>query len=393
MQRNPSITYFAKVDFRDDRRLFGITQDMRAYGMLLIGKTGTGKSNVLISQILDDIRKQKSCIIWDVHNDLSDAIFKYCPEHLKKNIVYLNVPNSQCNIQFNPLRKVSYEKRALIASSILETFEKMFASSWGSRLEFTLLHILLTLLDQPKADFSCILKIIRNEEYRKDCMKHIVSEEVRGFWQNDFKRLTPSDLLPIISKISLFLSYPSVKQLLVTNSQPISIRYIMDHSKQLIISAPKGILGSEVSSLLSGLILSSVIAASMSRVELPMEQRKPCTLYLDEGQNYLTKSAVSLFSESRKFGINVVLTLHYVQELAEEIRYAIFANISTLLIFRVSAFDAPFLLREVYMDYQPEITATELTNLGNYKIWLKMMIHGRPSKPFTATTVPFQELL
>jgi len=82
-----------------------------------------------------------------------------------------------------------------------------------------------------------------------------------------------------------------------------------------------------------------------------------------------------------------------VQELAEEIRYAIFANISTLLIFRVSAFDAPFLLREVYMDYQPEITATELTNLGNYKIWLKMMIHGRPSKPFTATTVPFQELL
>jgi type IV secretory pathway VirB4 component len=41
------IAFFARTNFRNDRRLFGIRQADRRAHMYVIGKTGTGKSTLL----------------------------------------------------------------------------------------------------------------------------------------------------------------------------------------------------------------------------------------------------------------------------------------------------------------------------------------------------------
>src|SRR5690606_7017063 len=129
---------------------------------------------------------------------------------------------------------VSCEKRSLVASSILETFERLNDSkSWGAKLSHILRFILLTLLDQKHADFSDILRILRDKEYRKECVKNIVNEDVKEFWTKEFYQYTKFDLVPIYNKIGGFLAHPAIRRLLVENKDSLSLRKIMDGKKIL----------------------------------------------------------------------------------------------------------------------------------------------------------------
>jgi hypothetical protein len=51
--------------------------------------------------------------------------------------------------------------------------------------------------------------------------------------------------------------------------------------------------------------------------------------------------------------------------------------------FRVGAEDAPYLVRE----FQGTFEEIDLLQLPNYRIYLKLMIQGTPSLPFSAITL------
>ena len=198
MLLNSEITYFAKTNFRDTRKVFGIKQSDRAFHTYIIGKTGTGKTNLLKTQILQDIQFGRGCCLFDIHGDLIEEIQHCLPQGRKGDVVFLNIPDKNLSLGYNPLRRVSFEKRSLVASSILETFERLNDSkSWGAKLSHILRFILLTLLDQPEANFSDILRIMRDKVYRKNCLKNVVSEEVKEFWNKEFYQYTKFDLIPI----------------------------------------------------------------------------------------------------------------------------------------------------------------------------------------------------
>ena len=139
---NPYISYFAKVDFREQDDLFGIYQHDRLFGMYLLGKTGSGKTNVMKTLIYQDIIHSRGFCLFDINGDLLKEVLALIPKHRTKDIVLLDATNPNIKIGYNPLKKVSYQKRALIASSILETFQKLWGQqSWGLKLEYILLPI------------------------------------------------------------------------------------------------------------------------------------------------------------------------------------------------------------------------------------------------------------
>ena len=383
------ISYFAQTDFRDERDIFGIYQHDRMLGMYLLGKTGTGKTNVLKTLLSQDIKQSRGCCLIDVNGDLIREIIGLTPQDRKQDVVYLDTSNPNLEWGYNPLRKVAYHYRHLIASHIIETFQKLWgAQSWGIKMEYILRNVLLTLLDQPKSDFSDITRILLDEVYRNACMKHIVSNEVKAFWETQFSKYAKTDVLPILNKVGSFLAISVVKKILVDNRKQLSIQSIIDNRKILLVNLSKGTLGVDAAHLLGSLFLNSLAAAGFHRTTIVEENRKPFFIYLDEFQNFTTLSLVNMFSELRKFQIGFIIAHQYLGQLSIKIKEAVLGNIGTIVSFRVSYADAKYMAQEFY----PVFKASDLINLENYHVYLKLMIHGKPSKPFSAKTIQHKDI-
>lgn len=376
------ITYFAKVGWRNDQRLFGIKQADRLMHTYMIGKTGTGKSTCLETMIMQDIENDRGCCLLDPHGDLVEKIAKNIPEHRKKDLIYFNIPDSNLNLRYNPFKKVSFEKRSLVASGILDVFSKLWDSAWGVKLEHILRHAILTLLDQPEATIADISELLLDKEFRRNALRHVKSESVKKFWKREFPEYQKYDLLPVMNKIGGMLVHPVIKRVLIENTEEISLRKAMDEKKIILVNLSKGHVGADVAHILGALFITSIASAAFSRVDIEEENRVPFMVYIDEFHNFTTLSLVNMFSELRKFKVGMILAHQYMHQLDEDIRQAVLGNIGTVISFRIGTEDAKHMAEEMF----PEFDVQDFINLPNYKIYLKLMIDGRPSRPFSGLT-------
>jgi len=382
MQYHNDITYFAHTNFRDQKQRFGIRQADRLLHTYIIGKTGTGKSTLIETKLMQDIHARRGVCLLDPHGDLVEKIANQIPKERKNDLVYFNVPNRNLDLRYNPLKNVSYEKRSLVASSIIEVFAKLWKNAWGVKLEHILRYTLLTLLDQPNATLADIPKLLLEKEYRYRAVQHVINPEVKSFWKREFPRYMHYDLLPVLNKIGGMLAHPVIKRVFIENTEEISLRKIMDEKKILLVNLSKGHLGEDVAHLIGALLVTSLGSATFSRVDTPEHNRIPFMIYLDEFHNFTTLSLVNMFSEMRKFKVGMILAHQYLHQLDDKIRRAILGNIGTLITFRIGVEDAQYIAKEMY----PTFGLEDCINLPNYSIYLKLMIDGVPSKAFSATT-------
>lgn len=377
------ISYFGQTNFRNHNQRFGLKQSDRLLHTYIIGKTGVGKSTLIQTLIMQDIYNNRGACLLDPHGDLALKVFTNVPESKRENIVYLDITNNEVPFRYNPLKRVSYEKRSLIASSILESLKKLWHDAWGVKLEHILRNVLLTLLDQPSASFGDIPLLLLDKSFRYSSLKHIKSVEVRNFWDKEFKRYTPNDILPVLNKVSAFLVHPILKKVLVENEEDLSLRKLMDEGKTIIVNLSKGHIGQEVAHVLGALLVTSIGSASFSRVNQEENERRPFFFYIDEFHNFTTLSFVNMLSELRKYKVGLIMANQYIQQLDKDIKHAVIGNVGSIISFRLGTDDARVLANEMYPLFKPE----DFINLPNYHIYLKLMIDGIPSKPFSATTL------
>ncbi len=385
-----NVTYFAKTNFRDDERPFGILQADRLFHFYILGKTGTGKSTLLHKKVIQDIGNQENkvgLLLIDVHGDLITKVIRDFPEGRRNDLVYLDASDPNIILGYNPLRRVSYEKRALVASNILEVFQRLWGNQgWGVKVSHLLRYIILTLLDQESSIFSDVLRILSDVEFRKNCVRKVVNPDVKRFWEKEFSNYnSKTDLIPIYNKIGGLLSYPSVKRILIETKEQISLRTIMDNKKVLLVNLSKGAIGSEASYILGSLLLTSLASAAFSRIDTPEHNRNPFFVYLDEFQNYTNLSLVEMLSELRKFKVGMIMAHQYLSQLDPKIRDAVLGNVGTIVCFRLGYDDA----RIMEKMFHPIFSSSDFMNLSNYDIYLKLMIQGSPSPAFSATIVPY----
>ena len=386
---NKNISYFARSNFRDEGHLFGIYQKDRLLHTYILGKTGVGKTNLLTTLILQDIIHGRVVIVFDVHGDLISTILAHIPSMRNNDLIYLDIPNPLMKYRYNPLKRVSYEKRSLVASGILDTFKKLWKGAWGVKLEHILRYILLTLLDQEQANFSDIPRIIHDVSFREECIRNIVNDDIKRFWKYEFEKYTKSDLIPILNKVGAFVVHPAIKRFLIENEQEISLRHAFDTNKIVLVNLNKGNLGIDTSHIVGSLLLNSIMNASFSRIDIREDERKPVAVFLDEFQNYTTESITAMLSELRKFKVSLVMAHQYLHQLDTDIRNAVLGNVGTIISFRTGHADAKY-LEQLFI---PEFAASDFTNLENFDIYLKLMIKGKPSKAFSATCIHYKSVL
>lgn len=384
----PEITIFANTNFRNQPVTFGIKRADRRAHLYILGKTGTGKSTLLESLMLDDMQKGFGFALLDPHGDLVKKIKDKIPENRLADVVDFDMPNANQPYGFNPLANVLVEKRPLAASGLIQVFKHLWSDSWGPRLEYILRNCLLSLLDYPGANLSDVLKLLSDKDFRKQVIPFISNEQIKEFWLKEYdkypERLRTEAISPIQNKVGAFLSHPLLQKILTNPEKPLNLRRIMDEGKVLLVNLAKGSIGEDTANLLGSLLISRFDLAALSRANVPESERKDYTLYLDEFHNFTTQSLVLMLSELRKYRLSLVLAHQYLTQLEIPIRDAILGNAGTIVVFRIGATDAEFLAQE----FAPEFSATDFTNLPNYHIYLKMMIDGKISHPFSAVTLP-----
>jgi len=178
------------------------------------------------------------------------------------------------------------------------------------------------------------------------------------------------------------LVHPVIKRVLIDNPDEVSLRKAMDEKKIVLVNLSKGHVGADVSHILGALFITSIASASFSRADTIEESRVPFMVYVDEFHNFTTLSLIGMFSELRKFKVGMAMAHQYMAQLDPDIKSAVLGNIGTIITFRIGTEDAMIMVKEMYPDFNVE----DFINLPNYKIHLKLMIDGRPSRPFSGTT-------
>jgi GTPase SAR1 family protein len=349
------------------------------------GKSGAGKTSLLLTLAKGDVEASRGFTFIDVHGDAAALLVNFIEKkYPKKSFVYFDSTNPDIPYGYNPLRAVSPSKRSLVVSNILEIFQRNWKSAWGMKMEHILRMVLLTLMEQPSANLSDILKILHDKEYQRQCLLHLKDNTLRLFWEKEFSNYKSSDLLPIFNKVGALLSHRIIKKILIENQQLISLRGMMDNNEILIINISKGAIGSDASNILGGLLLTSLASAAFSRIDTPENQRIPHFLYVDEFQVLSGNELIGeLLAQSRKFLLGLVLSNQFLHQLSTEVKNAVLGNVGTLVCFRLGISDAKLMEKEFYPDFK----AIDFISLSNYSIYLKLMIDGKPSKPFSADTI------
>lgn len=384
MEGYTDITFFARTNWRQEGKLFGIRQADRRSHMYVIGKTGTGKSAMLGTMALQDIEAGRGLALLDPHGDLVERLVAAVPQSRRDDLVYFNVPDTSRPLGYNPLTGIPATKRSLAASGVLEVFKKLWSDSWGPRLEHILRNAILALLEQPEATLADILQLLDDRAFRRQAGERILNARVRDFWLREYEgypeRFRAEAIAPVQNKVGAFLADPILQGILSQPRSSFDLRLIMDEGKIFLVNLAKGRIGEDAAMLLGALLVSGVGVAALSRADRSEEDRRDFFLYLDEFQNFMTLSLATMLAELRKYRVSLVLAHQYLTQLDEELRDAILGNVGTILAFRVGPADAEILEREFW----PEFRAADLVNLPNYHLYLKLIIDGRVSRTFSA---------
>ena len=392
IQNNRNITYFGKTNFRSSDNIFGIKRKDRRQHMYILGKSGTGKSVLLSNLIVQNIQNGEGVCVVDPHGELVEEILGLIPENRIKDVIYFNPADTDFHIGFNVLQIDDPKYKHLVASGLMGIFTKIWANAWSSRMEYILSNAILALLDTPGTTLLGIPRLLVDKDYRQMIINNLKDPVVKSFWVHEYEQwrdqFRNEAIAPIQNKVGQFLSTSIIRNVLGQQRSTINIFDIMNEGKIFLVNVSKGRIGEDNSALLGGMIITKIQLAAMERVRIPEDERKDFYLYVDEFQNFATDSFANILSEARKYRLNLIVAHQYIAQLenkdGSKVRDAVFGNVGTMIIFRVGADDADFLEKEM----EPEFTAQDLVSLPNYHIYLKLMIDGITSRPFSASTLP-----
>jgi CxxC-x17-CxxC domain-containing protein len=385
---NNEVAFFAKTNFRNQERVFGIKMDDRRRHMYVIGKTGMGKTNLLENLAVQDIRNGHGVCFIDPHGDTAEKLIKAVPANRINDVIYFNPADQDFPIAFNVMEEVNPEYRHLVASGLVGVFKKIWADSWGPRLEYILRNAILALLEYPGSTLLGVTRILVDKKYRDRVVERVTDPVVKQFWVDEFSkwndRVLQEVISPIQNKVGQFLSTSLIRNIVGQTKSSFDVRQAMDDRKILILNLSKGRIGEDNSALLGAMMITKIQLAAMGRVDIEEETRKDFYLYVDEFQNFATESFANILSEARKYRLNLILANQYILQIDEKVRDAIFGNAGTLISFRVGATDGEFLEKE----FEPVFMQNDIVNLPKYNIYLKLMIDGIAGDAFSATVLP-----
>ncbi|HEX5394952.1 MAG TPA: type IV secretory system conjugative DNA transfer family protein [Candidatus Saccharimonadales bacterium] len=382
-----AISLFGVTNFRGDNTIFGIYRGDRGRHVYILGQTGTGKTGSLELLTLSDIYWNQGFAVIDPHGDYAQSVLKFIPERRLEDVVYFNPADREFPIGFNPLEVIDPTLKGHISSEMVGVLKRLFADSWGPRLEYILRYTLLALLDYPDSTLLDITRMLTEKPFRQEVISHIDDPVVRNFWVNEFAawndKFATEAIAPVLNKVGAFTANPMVRNIIGQPKSTFNIRQIMDEGKILIVNLSRGLLGEDNAGILGAMMVTKIQLAAMSRADVPEHERRQFYLYVDEFQNFATDSFAVILSEARKYALNLTIANQYIAQMEQPVRDAVFGNVGTIVSFRVSPDDSPFLQKY----FEPQFESADLIQQHNRHFVVSMTIEGEKAPAFSAKTL------
>src|SRR2546425_875609 len=317
---NP-IARIGQTNFRNKHVAFGIKQADRLAHMLLVGKTGTGKSTVLANMMHSDLQQGAGFALLDAHGDLAEQVLSLVPEHRIPDVVYINPTKPEFSPAINLL---AGHNSSLAASQFLSIFHHLWPEFWGPRSEYLLRSALLLLLETfPGAHLGDVPNVLTDYGFRQTLVSKLPPGNLKQFWEREFeqysKHFRNEAVAPILNKIGAVTLNPRLRPVLCQRRNDVDVRKLMDTRQILIVNLAKGAVGEDGSALLGSILLSKLVLAALSRSDVREEERRFFGIYADEAHAFITESTVSLFAELRKFKVGATLATQYLSSLPENL--------------------------------------------------------------------------
>jgi hypothetical protein len=373
--------------FRDTARPVRLAAADRLRHTYLIGSTGTGKSTLFQSSILQDMEAGEGCAFIDPHGEVIDWLLPRIPAHRAKDVILFDPSDPEALLGLNLLEWRTPHERDLLIQELILLFYKLFDPQHtgiiGPQFEHWLRNAALTITEPTvRGTLVDIPRLFTDKEFQKAIVARTQHWAAKDFWLNqmagtaDFHK---SEMLNYFtSKFGSFLGNSVMHQILSQRTSAFDLRTLMDRRKILLVNLSKGKLGSLNAQLLGTLIMTKIQIAALSRADVPPEHRAPFYVYIDEFQNIVTDSFATMLSEIRKYGVGLHLAHQYVDQLPDNIKQAVVGNIGTLMAFRLGHADAQWLSAH----FAP-LTPDDLTGIPPYHYHLRTLSHGQLTTPFT----------
>jgi len=391
MNLDEKVTYFAETDFRNKKTKFGIKNKDRSRHMYVIGMTGMGKSTMLENLAIQDIQSGEGVAFIDPHGGTAEKLLSYVPEHRIKDVVYFAPFDADYPISFNVLDDVDPKRRHLVVGGLMSAFKKIWVDAWSARMEYILQNILHALLEYPGSTLLGVNRMLSDKDFRKKVVDNITDPSVKAFWVEEYAKYTDkfaAEAAPAIqNKVGQFTGNPLIRNLVGQAKSSFDIREILDNRKILIMNLSKGRMGEDNSNLIGSMLITKMYLAAMSRAdatEVEMRQLPAFNFYVDEFQSFASDSFANILSEARKYKLNLTIAHQYVEQMSDEVKAAVFGNVGSMVVFRVGSTDAEIFEKE----FAPYFMLEDIVSLGQRQIYLRLMIDGVGSQPFSATTLP-----
>ncbi len=361
-----------------------------------VGQTGTGKSSLMKNMIIQDIRNGEGVCYIDPHgSDIQDILAAVPPER-EQDVIYFDpgyLPRPMgLNMLEYDLRRP--EQKTFLVDELIGIFKKLYGSvpeSIGPAFEQYFRNSALLVMDDPATGNTMvdITRIFTNEAFRNLKIARCKNPLIVEFWQGIATKLEGEQKLEafgqyVTNKFDVFLANEIMRPIIGQEHSAFDFRSVMDERKILLINLSKGRLGELNSSLLGLVFVGKILNAALSRVDLVGKAEiKPFYMYIDEFQNFTTPSIATILSEARKYRLVLSIAHQFIDQLTDEIRDAVFGNVGTRCVFRVGEKDAEFLSTM----FEPEFAAQDIMHLDNYNAYLRLLVRGRPVKPFNIETL------
>lgn len=355
--------------------------------MYVVGKSGVGKSKFLELLVRQDIAYGHGLCFVDPHGDVIDTILDFVPENRIEDVVVIDPADSDYPISFNPLQKVPPDLKHQMAQGLIEVMEKQFGANWTPRLEHVFRFTTLALLDYPDATLRGIISMLTDRPFRQKVIEYITDDMVKRFFAVEFadwsEKFDTDAIIPLVNKLGQFLSMPMLRNIFAQKENKVDLEKLMNEGKIVLINLSKGKIGEENASFFGSMFITKIKQAGMARARIPEAERKDFYLYVDEFHNLVTASFMNLFSEARKYDLNLTVAHQYTAQLIPAVFATVLGNVANIVVFRVGGEDAEKLESEM----TPVFKAKDMINLGMQEFYIKETIDGETYDPFSAETL------
>jgi len=382
--------YLGKSVFRGVDRPVYLSEDDRRRHMYIIGRTGTGKSELLKSMMLQDILAGKGLCFIDPHGDAAEELLQLIPPERAEDVIYFDPSDMTRPFGLNMLEAYNEEQKHFVVASIIGLMYKLFDPNKtgiiGPRFEHGVRNAMLTAMSDEGATFVEVVRLMTDAEFVKELLPKVTDPVVRRYWTDQIAQTTDfhkSEVLDYtVSKFGRFVTNRMMRNIIGQSKSSFDLRKVMDEGKILIMNLSKGRIGEENSNFLGLILVPKILSAAMSRTDVDIENRRDFYLYVDEFQNFATDTFADILSEARKYRLNLIVANQFIGQISEDLKNAVFGNVGTLVTFRVGVTDANYLQHE----FSPTFSEADLVNVESPHAYIKTIVNGEPMVPFSLDT-------